>query len=123
MKDDNKEVKQAMANIDEKKAQLAGRYSSKVAQPRTALAGKTMSLNIDNIDVVFDSLPPQLQLIIDHTCNEGGEIAVDELNEWFINEFNYKQDAVTVIGHYLTRFNKAYKGHSSDALNLFNFVS
>jgi hypothetical protein len=112
--------------VDTTKKQNVSQF--KARQSRARLNDKQLiSINTEKAMVVFDSMPTQVQLLImniDQIVIDNDKCSLLMLNNKWSDEYDYEQDATTVLGHYLSKFNnlgsKTYKGFTSDELNIFN---
>tara|TARA_R100000654_G_scaffold16976_2_gene35537 strand:+ start:94 stop:471 length:378 start_codon:yes stop_codon:yes gene_type:complete len=112
--------------VDTTKKQNVSRF--KARQSKASLNDKQLiSINTAKAEVVFDSMPTQVQLLImniDQLVIDNDKCSLLMLNNKWSDEYEYQQDASTVLAHYLSKFNnlgsKTYKGFTSEELNVFN---
>lgn len=112
--------------VDTTKKQNVSQF--KARQSRARLNDKQLiSINTEKAKVIFDTMPTQVQLLImniDQICIDNDKCSLLMLNNRWSDEYDYEQDASTVLAHYLSKFNnlgtKTYKGFTSDELNIFN---
>jgi hypothetical protein len=112
--------------VDTTKKQNVSEFKARPSKAR--LNDKQLiSINTEKARVVFDSMPTQVQLLImniDQIVIDNDKCSLLMLNNKWSDKYDYEQDATTVLGHYLSKFNnlgsKTYKGFTSDELNIFN---
>jgi len=109
--------------VDTTKKQNVSRF--KARQSKASLNDKQLiSINTAKAEVVFDSMPTQVQLLImniDQLVIDNDKCSLLMLNNKWSDEYEYQQDASTVLAHYLSKFNnlgsKTYKGFTSEELD------
>ena len=82
-----------------------------------------ISLNKDIARNCFNDMPRQVQQLIkeiDLLEQSKGSCVMSDLNNVWLDNYNYKQDANVVLSHYLSKFTKAYKGYDKEQLTIFN---
>ena len=112
--------------VDTTKKQNVSQF--KARQSRARLNDKQLiSINTEKAKVVFDTMPTQVQLLImniDQLVIDNDKCTLLMLNNKWSDEYDYEQDASTVLAHYLSKFanlgNTTYKGFTSEELNIFN---
>lgn len=91
---------------------------------RSSLSDNTViSLNKDIARNCFNDMPRQVQQLIkeiDLLEQSKGSCVMSDLNNVWLDNYNYKQDANVVLSHYLSKFTKAYKGYDKEQLTIFN---
>ena len=91
---------------------------------RSSLSDNTViSLNKDIARNCFNEMPRQVQQLIkeiDLLEQSKGECVMSYLNNVWLDNYNYKQDANVVLSHYLSKFTNAYKGYTKEQLTIFN---
>ena len=91
---------------------------------RSSLSDNTViSLNKDIARNCFNDMPRQVQQLIkeiDLLEQSKGSCVMSDLNNVWLDNYNYKQDASVVLSHYLSKFTKAYKGYDKEQLEIFN---
>ena len=91
---------------------------------RSSLSDNTViSLNKDIARNCFNEMPRQVQQLIkeiDLLEQSKGECVMSDLNNVWLDNYNYKQDANVVLSHYLSKFTNAYKGYTKEQLEIFN---
>ena len=84
---------------------------------RSSLSDNTViSLNKDIARNCFNDMPRQVQQLIkeiDLLEQSKGSCVMSDLNNVWLDNYNYKQDANVVLSHYLSKFTKAYKGYKT----------
>tara|TARA_R100000541_G_scaffold56730_1_gene66313 strand:+ start:206 stop:613 length:408 start_codon:yes stop_codon:yes gene_type:complete len=127
----NVAIKTAIANIEAKKATY-NFNSRKKTVAGGGINNKTINFDLTMCDKYFDSLPAQLQELIDYASTHGtdGTITVKELVDHTIamgSAFSVKQtqDATHVIKAYSWKATgKSYKGlNMTDLSNLWTLTS
>jgi len=112
--------------VDTTKKQNVSKF--KARPNRARLNDKQLiSINTAKAEVVFDSMPTQVQLLImniDQLVIDNDKCSLLMLNNKWVDEYDYEQDATTVLAHYISKFNnlgnKTYKGFTTEELNIFN---
>ena len=91
---------------------------------RSSLSDNTViSLNRDVARNCFNDMPRQVQQLIheiDLLEQSKGKCLIADLNNVWLDNYNYKQDASIVLAHYLSKFTNAYKGYTKEQLTIFN---
>ena len=91
---------------------------------RSSLSDNTViSLNKDIARNCFNEMPRQVQQLIkeiDLLEQSKGECVMSDLNNVWLDNYNYKQDANVVLSHYLSKFTNAYKGYTKAQLAILN---
>ena len=91
---------------------------------RSSLSDDTViSLNKDVARNCFKDMPRQVQQLceqIDLLEQAKGKCLMSDLNNVWLDNYNYKQDASVVLAHYLSKFTNAYKGYTKEQLDIFN---
>ena len=122
----NKNNNPKKGEVDTTKKQNVSRYNARPSRAR--LNDKQLiTVNHTIAEKVFNSMPTQVQLLImniDQIVLDNDKCSLLMLNNRWSDEYDYEQDASTVLAHYLSKFNnlgtKTYKGFTSDELNIFN---
>ena len=134
MNKQEKEMANAKANIATRKAEIK-EYNfgsrKKAVRGGGGLINQTVNFNLALCDRYYESMPPQLQELIEYASVHGsnGSITMKALVDHSISlgkafSANEVQDATHVISAYTGRFKKAYKGISLDDLaNLWTLTS
>ena len=129
-----KEMATAKANIATRKAEIK-EYNfgsrKKAVRGGGGLINQTINFNMPLCDRYFESMPPQLQELIEYASVHGsdGSITVQALVDHTISmgkafSANQVQDATHIISAYNGRFKKAYKGiNLEDLSNLWTLTS
>ena len=91
------------------KQATVSRYATRVnATGGNRLNDKAViTVNHEIADKVFDSMPTQVQLLImniDEVNEQLGKCTLLSLNNAWGDRYNYKQDCVVVLNHYLSKF-------------------
>ena len=129
-KKDALEVATAIANVDAKKGYNFGSRKEAV-RGGGGLPNQTINFNMPLCDRYFESMPPQLQELIEYASVHGsdGSITVKALVDHTISmgkafSANEVQDATHVISAYNARFRKAYKGiNLEDLANMWTLTN
>ena len=126
MKNNNKVNAPKSVEVNTTKKQNVSKFNARPSRAR--LNDKQLiSINTEKAELVFDTMPTQVQLLImniDQIVIDNDKCSLFMLNNKWSDEYDYEQDATVVLGHYLSKFNnlgsKTYKGFTSDELNIFN---
>ena len=108
-------------NTKSVKTQKTSKRNVKPINSSASIEHMTIVLNSEELDLVFDDLPPQLQNIFDHVETYGnGSMSVKELNQWWDSAFMQTgivvQDVPQVLSAYRGKFRKTYKGYKPQQL-------
>jgi len=124
----NNKINPKKGEVDTTKKQNVSRFADKTISGKGGKVNTNtiVSVNHDVVsDTLYEKMPAQVQILIKHidmVNASKGVCSIDDIMPDF-DSYGYDQDAVQVLGHYLTYFkglakgNKTYKGYDSATLS------